>query len=116
RAWGGERGPGAGDRLLEGLDRGADGLRPASPLGIGRVGDRGGAPHPRRFGGRRRPRGVAPVECSSNRRKLTLRRNRQAGGDMPTLIRPIAEGSAGKASRIGVGAFDDGEVVTALRN
>jgi len=35
---------------------------------------------------------------------------------MPTLIRPIAEGSAGKASRIAVGAFDDGEVVTALRN
>ena len=35
---------------------------------------------------------------------------------MPTLIRPLAEGSAGKASRIAVGAFDDGEVVTALRN
>jgi hypothetical protein len=35
---------------------------------------------------------------------------------MPTLIRPIAEGSAGKASRIAVQAFDDSEVLTALRN
>jgi hypothetical protein len=35
---------------------------------------------------------------------------------MPTLIRPIAEGSAGEASRIAVQAFDDSEVLTALRN
>ena len=35
---------------------------------------------------------------------------------MPTLIRPLAEGSAGESSRIAVGAFDDGEVVSALRD
>jgi hypothetical protein len=37
-------------------------------------------------------------------------------GVAATLIRPIAEGSAGKASRIAVQAFGDSEVLTALRN
>jgi hypothetical protein len=35
---------------------------------------------------------------------------------MPTLIRPLAEGHAGEASWISVQAFNDREVVTALRN
>jgi hypothetical protein len=35
---------------------------------------------------------------------------------MATFIRPIAEGTAGEASRITVQAFNDSEVLTALRN
>src|SRR4051794_16323468 len=35
---------------------------------------------------------------------------------MPTLIRPIAEVSAGEASQIAVQAFNESEVLTALRN
>ena len=35
---------------------------------------------------------------------------------VPAMIISIAEGSAGRASRIAAGAFDDSEVVTALRN
>ena len=35
---------------------------------------------------------------------------------MPTTIRPVAEGSAGVVSRVGVEVFGDSEVVTAVRN
>src|ERR1700674_1856749 len=35
---------------------------------------------------------------------------------MATFIEPIAEGTAGEASRIAVQAFNDSEVLTALRN
>jgi hypothetical protein len=35
---------------------------------------------------------------------------------MPTLIRPIAEASAGEASQIAIQAFNESEVLTALRN